>query len=199
MTFIRRAQGRPSRLGILPGTFNPLTVAHLALGCAALSLVDEVLFALPRVLPHKEFTGATFDQRLEMLETALRHAPRFSIAAVQGGLFAEIAEECRAPYGPGVRLSFLCGRDAAERIVEWDYGSPQAFAAMLARFDLLVAARSGEYRPPPQFQAAIHSLAIPAGFDAVSATEVRSRIARRLPWEHLVPPAIVGQVGRIYS
>jgi nicotinate-nucleotide adenylyltransferase len=199
MDFVLRADGRPCRLGILPGTFNPVTVAHVALGRAALNLVDEVLFALPRALPHKEYTGASFVQRLEMLHTALRGQPGFSIAATGGGLFVEIAEECRVEYGPDVRLTFLCGRDAAERIAGWDYGREGAFAQMLRRFDLLVAARRGEYAPAPEFHHLIRALPLPDSLDQISATEVRERMARGEMWEHLVPGAIVGMVREIYG
>jgi hypothetical protein len=80
----------------------------------------------------------------------------------------------------------LCGRDAAERIIGWDYGSPNAVAGMLREFELLVAARQGVFAPPPEFAAAIRCL--DAGeLDAVSATEVRERAARGDVWEHLVP------------
>src|SRR5438105_12585441 len=139
MEFRRRAAGRLAQLGILPGAFNPPTVAHVALARAALnsSDVDEVVFVLPRQLPHKEFSGATLEQRLEMI-AAVAIDPAFSVALTEGGLFIDIAEECRAAYGHAVRLRFLCGRDAAERIVNWDYGHPGAFANMLTRFDLLV-------------------------------------------------------------
>jgi len=198
MEFVRRAPGHPSRLGILPGTFNPITVAHLALGRAALSRVDEVVFALPRILPHKEYTGASFDERVEMLLTALADEPAFSIAAVDRGLFVEIAAECRAAYGEEVALWFLCGRDAAERFANWDYGEPGAFAGMLRQFDLLVASRQGTYQPPPELEAAVSRLDLPGGFDHVSATEVRERITRGEPWEHLVPAAIIGKVREIY-
>src|SRR5690349_4715660 len=144
MEFIRRAAGTPARLGILPGTFNPVTVAHVALAQAGRRHCDEVLFVLPRVFPHKRYSGATLPQRLELLDAALGANPSFSLALAEGGLFAEIAEECRHAYGPDVRLSFLCGRDAAERIAGWNYGRPGAFADMLHRFDLLVARRDGE-------------------------------------------------------
>jgi nicotinate (nicotinamide) nucleotide adenylyltransferase len=196
--FIQRAHGTPARLGILPGTFNPPTVAHLALGHAALSHVDEVLFALPRALPHKEFHGATFDQRLAMLRAALAGESRFSIGATDRGLFAEIADECRAVYGDSVRLSFLCGRDAAERIAGWDYGRPEAFAEMLRSFDLLVAQRAGSYDPPSEIAPSIRPLTLDGEFDHISASEIRDRIARGEPWEHLVPQAIHSQVRRIY-
>jgi len=198
MEFFRRAQSQPSRVAVLPGTFNPMTVAHLELARAALPLVDEVVFVLPRLLPHKEYVGASFDQRVEMLQVA-GAGRRFSIAAVEGGLFVEIAGECRAAYGESLHLTFLCGRDAAERIAAWDYGRPTAFAEMLCRFDLLVAARNGEYTPPPEFAQAIHPLRLSGEFDHVSSTEVRNRITRGESWEHLVPPAIRRRVKEIYT
>jgi nicotinate-nucleotide adenylyltransferase len=199
MEFFRRADGRPSRLAVLPGTFNPVTVAHLELACAALPLVDEVVFVLPRILPHKEYAGASFDQRIEMLEAAAACHPRFSVAAVDHGLFVEIAQECREAYAEDVRITFLCGRDGAERVAGWDYGRPGAFAEMLRQFDLLVAGRSGNYTPPPEFRHAIRPLPLGGDFDHVSGTDVRDRIARGEPWEHLVPAAIRQYVPKIYS
>ena len=198
MEFFQRAAGAPARLGILPGTFNPVTTAHLALAEAGLGWVDEVLFVLPRELPHKEFTGATFAQRIEMLRLALAGEPVFSLASSEGGLFADIAAECRREYGAGVRLAFLCGRDAAERIATWDYGRPGAFAGMLRGFDLLVASRKGVYEPPPEFRGAIHRLELPREYDAVSATGVRRGVLRGEPGERMVPEAARELALRIY-
>ncbi len=104
MEFLRRASGSPQRVGVLPGAFNPVTVAHLALARAALSHFGpegaEVVFVLPKRLPHKSYSGATLLERLEILRAALTDGPRFSIALAEGGLFAEIAAECREAYGP---------------------------------------------------------------------------------------------------
>jgi nicotinate-nucleotide adenylyltransferase len=199
MHFFRRASGAPSRLGILPGTFNPITVAHVALARAALSQVDEVVYVLPRVFPHKEYGNATFAQRVELLLAATGEEPGFSVAGANGGLFLEIAAECRAAYGNQAAFTFLCGRDAAERIVNWDYGRPGALAGMLRQFDLLVAARGGEYAPPAEFRAAIRCIQLAEEFDRVSATEVRARVARGEAWEHLLPAAIRQRVREIYG
>ena len=111
----------------------------------------------------------------------------------------EIAAECRKDYGAQVKLSFLCGRDAAERIAGWDYGEGVAFADTLQDFDLLVAARSGEFHPPPGLESRIRPLLLTGNFDAISASEVRDRIANSRPWEHLVPPAIRCKVLEIYG
>jgi len=199
MEFFLRSEGSPSRLGVLPGTFNPVTVAHMELASAALPLVDEVVFVLPRILPHKEYVGASFAERVELLMAVAAIHPRFSVAAVDQGLFVDIARECRAAYSGNVRLTFLCGRDAAERIAGWDYGRSDAFGEMLREFDLLVAARGGDYTPATEFRHAIRHLPLSGDFDLVSASEVRHRITRGERWEHLVPSAIHGRVGKIYS
>ena len=134
--FYRRAPVVPQRLGILARNLQSTHRAHLALARAAEAQVDEVLFVLPREFPHKVYEGASFEERIEMLQLSAADERRFSIASTAGGLFIDIARECRDAYGD-VALSFLCGRDAAERIVNCD-GAPEAFGAMLGVFDLLV-------------------------------------------------------------
>jgi hypothetical protein len=49
----------------------------------------------------------------------------------------------------------MCGRDAAERIVGWDYGDGPPIQDQLNEFRLLVASREGEYSP----------VIAPCGFD----------------------------------
>jgi nicotinate-nucleotide adenylyltransferase len=196
--FVRRAYRRvaasPYRLGILAGSFNPPTRAHSALIAAAVPHVDEVLCVLPRRFPHKLYFGASLEDRLRMLEAA---APD-SIAVVERGLFIDIAAECREAYGPDTDLIFLCGRDAAERIIEWDYGDSGAIDRMLEEFRLLVAARNGRYDPPPRLAHRVGSLAVDAGIDEISSTEVRDRIRRGDPLGDLVPASIREMVEQIY-
>jgi nicotinate-nucleotide adenylyltransferase len=198
MEFFRRAGGHPKRLAILSGTFNPPTRAHLALARAALEQADEVLFVLPRTFPHKPYEGASFEERVQMLLDAAAGEPRYSIAATDAGLFIDIARECRPEYGTDAALQFLCGADAAERIVCWDYGTPGAFLQMLGEFELLVACRGRDYEPPVEMRGRIHSLALDEDYGAVSATEVRKRIGSGGEWEHLVPKEITPIAERIY-
>jgi nicotinate-nucleotide adenylyltransferase len=198
MQFLRRARGRPSRLGILPGAFNPPTVAHLALAQSALSQVAETLFVLPKSFPHKLYDGASFEARIEMLQAATADSPYFSIAVSESGLFRDIAAECRQAYGEDTRLSFLCGRDAAERILGWDYGDETSVTGMLREFDLLVATRRGELEAPLHLRHAIERLNLSDDLDLVSSSEVRDRIARGEPWEHLIPEPTRKLAGEIY-
>ena len=200
LEFVKRPPKPITRLGVLPGTFNPPTRAHLALAQAALTHCDEVLFVLPRALPHKDFGGVGFVDRLRLLEQAVSSHPQFAAAASGGGLFHEIAGECRIAYGPEVEIAFLCGRiDAAERIVGWKYERDEMLAEMFEQFSLLVARRQGEYVAPEHLATRIRCLDIEEGWDAVSATEVRERIALGLDCRDLVPPVIQSQVLRLYG
>jgi nicotinate-nucleotide adenylyltransferase len=195
---LRRPARQPATLGILAGSFNPPTVAHLELARAAADRVDEVLCVLPRELPHKTFFGATLDQRVELIESAgLPEA--HSIGIAERGLFLDIARECREHYGSETRLYFVCGRDAAERVIGWDYGRAGVHEEMLVEFDLLVAPRGGAYQPPAHWRGRVHELRVREEFGEVSSTEVRTRIERGEPWEHLVPVAIAERILRIYS
>ncbi len=187
----------PSKLAILAGAFNPPTRAHLAMAEAALNVVDEVLFALPREFPHKEYTGAGLDARIDLLRAALSGHPRFSLALTEGGLFVEMAREARAAYGRETELFLLCGRDAAERIVNWDYGEAGGIQKQLELFELLVASRGGHYDPPPEIQSRVRRIEIPADVEEISSTEVRRRIREGESWQNLVPEATVEGLKKI--
>lgn len=198
MQFLIRSSVRPTTVGILPGSFNPPTLAHLALAEAALEEVDEVTLVLPRTFPHKKYQEADFTQRAGMLRAAIEGHQRLSAATSDGGLFREIAQECRAACGAGVSLMFVCGRDAAERVVNWDYGDPRAIDRMLEDFSLLVASRQGVFIPPARLGHRIRTLPVADDLSEVSASEVRRRIRDGAAWEHLVPAAIVPMVRKIY-
>jgi nicotinate-nucleotide adenylyltransferase len=176
---------------VLAGAFNPVTRAHVALAQAARGAVDEVVWVVPRIYPHKHFHGASLEDRIEMLK--LMSTDRVEVT--EGGLFIDIARELR---GADTEISFICGRDAAERIIHWDYGEPGAIEKMLEEFSLLVAERGGTYEAPAHLRHRVHRLALEEDFSDVSSTEVRRRIAAGERWEHLVPSAIVERVRRIY-
>jgi nicotinate-nucleotide adenylyltransferase len=195
---------RAKRVGVIAGAFNPVTRAHVALAEAARAHVDEIVFAVPRVLPHKEYDGASVDQRMEMLrrvcgevgcEPSLREA---RVEIVNGGLFVDIAREVGRSR-PGSEIYVVCGRDAAERMVTWSYEEPGALDRIFQELHLLVAGRQGVYVAPDHLRSRIHSLALPPHFDEVSSSEVRRRMAAGEAWQHLVPESIVDLVSEIYE
>jgi nicotinate (nicotinamide) nucleotide adenylyltransferase len=180
------------KIGILAGAFNPVTRAHVALAEAAREVVDEIVCVLPRDYPHKEWHGAQLDERVDML----RRTGSFDrVEITRGGLFIEIAREL---HQPGAELHFICGRDAAERVLHWDYGDAGAVSRMLQEFRLLVASRDGHFDPPGHLRHAIRPLKVGKSLDEISSTEVRRRIASGEEWRHLVPETIVEIVHEIY-
>jgi nicotinate (nicotinamide) nucleotide adenylyltransferase len=184
---------------LFPGAWNPPTVAHLEMARAAREHADEVIWTLPRSLPHKEFQGAGFEARSRMIEAIARSESGFSAAISERGLYAEIADEAAASLGAGSQISFVLGRDAAERIAAWDYGRPGVFDAFVAHHGLLVAARKGEYAPAAAHRKFIRILPMKNSWDDVSSTEIRRRILQGEPWGDLVPPEIEAMVRELYS
>jgi nicotinate-nucleotide adenylyltransferase len=181
------------RIGVLAGAFNPVTRAHLALADAAAKIVDEVVCVVPRVYPHKHFHGAGLDERVEMLKLA---GGRYGVEIAEGGLFIDIARELHQPH---TEICFICGRDAAQRVIDWDYGEAGAIEKMLTEFSIIVAERGGTYEAPEHVRHRVHRLELDQDFSGVSSTEVRRRIAAGEPWQHLVPSAIVDRVRQIYA
>ncbi|MBI3208584.1 MAG: hypothetical protein HYZ37_06750 [Candidatus Solibacter usitatus] len=201
MRFVRKAAGTPQRLAILPGAFHPPTLAHLALALTALesNAADEVLLVMPAEFPHKRYEQVSLEQRLELLTDASREHARISTGVSDGGLFVEIARECRKAYGDAPQLRFLCGRDAAERILQWDYGGAlPSIEAQLREYQLLVADRNGGVDFPPGLAHAVARLPLPEDYSAHSSTEVRRRLSEGRDWEELVPHAIRRKVAEWY-
>jgi nicotinate (nicotinamide) nucleotide adenylyltransferase len=194
------ASQHSGRIALFPGAFNPPTIAHLAIARAARQWAGEVVWTLPRAFPHKAFEGAPFEVRLAMLRRLLQSEPGFSLAIASGGLYVEMADEARDFFGPGVDIGLLCGRDAAERIASWDYGTPGVFEAMIERYSLLVAGRAGSlYLPLPHHAERIICLTMDPAFDAVSSTEVRRRLESGQTWRHLVPEPVAEMVASAYA
>jgi nicotinate-nucleotide adenylyltransferase len=196
----RREERREGpRVALFPGAWNPPTVAHLAIARAALGWAQEIVWLLPRAFPHKAFDGACFEERLGMLCRLAETEACFSVAVADGGLYAEMADEARAFFGPDIEIGLLCGRDAAERIAAWDYGRPGVFDEMIERYPLLVAGRAGDYLPAQHHADRIVTLPMEACFDDVSSTEVRERMRQGAPWRHLVPAPIAETAAALYS
>jgi nicotinate-nucleotide adenylyltransferase len=183
------------KIGVLAGAFNPVTRAHLALAEAAAPLVDEIVCVVPRIYPHKEFHGAGLEDRLKMLAQV---GGPYTVLVSEGGLFIEITRELRADR-PQSEIYFICGRDAAERVVNWNYGEPGAVERMFEEFRLLVASRDGRYSSPEHLKHRVEQLALPRSYDEISSTEFRRRIEAGEPWEHLVPDTIVDLVKKVYK
>jgi cytidyltransferase-like protein len=186
----------PASLVIIPGAFNPPTRAHVTLAHAALDWADAVLFAIPARFPHKDFSGATLEQRVSMLQLLTAPDPRLGTVVAEGGLYVDIAREVREHF-PDALIKLVCGRDAAERIVGWAYDEPGTVERMLQEFELLVAAREGHYEPPLHLRSRIARLDTP-NLDEYSSTRLKELLRCGGRWRELAPDEIADLVEQIY-
>lgn len=180
------------RIGILPSAFNPPTIAHLALASAAeqQAQLDQVVFALPRTLPHKSFVGASLEQRTQMLQAVVDGDNSRAVAVTRGGLFIEIAREFKEAAENDAEVFLICGRDAAERIVNWDYGSGPSFEQQLEEFALIVGNRAGSFAAQAHHSTRTIPVALPLEMDHVSSETLRARRQDNEDWQHLTDPGV---------
>lgn len=192
------AAQRAGRLGVLGGSYNPITLAHLAIADAAVSemRLHEVLFCLPQVPPHKTIFGASLEQRLEMMQLAVSDRPYATAGLCTHGLFLDIERALRPLYPPETEVFFITGRDAAERILTWEYeDTERALSEMFSAFQFIVCDREGAFVMPGDprlvpYHSRIHHFTIPEGLDHISSTAIREGLQRGQPIDDLVPAAV---------
>jgi nicotinate-nucleotide adenylyltransferase len=177
------------RIGIYGGTFDPPHVGHLIVAsdaCAALDL-DRLLLIPSADPPHKQGkVQATAEQRLAMLEAAVRDDPRFEVDDIElrlegASYTVETLREMRKRHADA-ELFFLVGVDQMKELHSWR--EPDE-VARLAR--LSVMTREGE--TPDEDTPYPHRL-IPVTRIDLSSSDIRRRIARGEPVRYLLPDAV---------
>jgi nicotinamide-nucleotide adenylyltransferase len=139
------------RVGVLCGSFNPLTLAHTELAERAreIAKLDVVFFTLAKVTIDKEHvTGLSLEDRLLLLSLyAQRHA-RTGVALVNRGLYFEQAQAFRSALGEHVELSFVVGMDKLLQILDPKYYKDRdaALQQLLTLTSLIVANRGAMAR-----------------------------------------------------
>ena len=162
------------RTGAYPGTFDPPTVAHLAVAEAALNQggLDAVHLVVSRAPLGKEPVVPTFHDRLAVLEEVAATRPWLSVRVTDDRLIAEIAAGYEA---------VILGMDKWLQVLDpvWYGGSAAARdAAVAALPPVLVAARDGVPGPGP-LPANARRLDVHPAHGPVSSTLVR---AGRVEW-----------------
>jgi hypothetical protein len=156
------------RRGVFPGSFDPLTTAHLAIADAAVDALGlhELHLVLSRVALVKEHGGhASIEQRLEAIEAARRARPFLRGAVTDAQLIADIAAGFDA---------CVVGADKWHQLHDVTfYGeSVAARDAALARLPLLAVAPRSGVEPPASEEVVV--LDIDPAFHVISSTGVRA-------------------------
>jgi len=156
-----------------PGSFDPPTVAHLAVARAALAVpgVDEVCLVLSEAALGKDGGVAPVADRLAVLEAVAAGRPGLAAARTPARLVVEVAEA----VGAG---AVVLGADKWAQVLDpaWYGGSTAARDAALARLPrVLLAPRAGvAVDPAPSTGPEVVVLAVEATHLDVSATRARA-------------------------
>ncbi len=206
-----------SAVGVLAGSFNPPTIAHLALAesARAAAALDRIVFLLSKRTVDKEaVTGLGLEDRLLLVSALIESRPWAGIAVTNRGLYVEEAEALARTLPAGTGLWFLVGSDKVLQIFDPRYYQDRqaALAALFERAGLLAAGRGAsgadeirtllgrpENRP---YRDRIRLLDVPPAIADVSSTGVREALARGEEAAGLVPPEVIGflaETGAFFS
>jgi nicotinic acid mononucleotide adenylyltransferase len=183
-----------TRIGILSGSFNPLTVAHAELGSAARSSgVEALVWCCAATSIDKEgVTRATLADRLVQLRSYATRGWCSAVALVNRGLYVDQARLIGRLVGPGADIAVVVGFDKAAQIFDSRYYMDRdvALAELFSVARLLVAPRGGGSEEDLDrllaraenvaFAGRVAFLDVPANVRTESSTEARA-LARSLP------------------
>ncbi|PZN12280.1 MAG: nicotinate-nucleotide adenylyltransferase [Bacillota bacterium] len=194
-----REDGRPLRLGVLGGTFDPIHIGHLVAAEAARTGfgLDRVLFVPAGQPPHKDPSAvAAAEHRYRMTVLATAGNPYFYTTRLEldrsGPSYTIDTVRQLAAMARPASLFFIAGADAVVTLPSWRGGT-----SLLDECELIAVTRPGFSRQalddflralPPARRRRVHLLPIP-GID-ISSTELRERVANGQSIRYLVPPSV---------
>lgn len=195
----RGGEDRRPLVGLLAGTFNPLTRAHAALAVAGRRAgCDPVVLAMAPVSLAKE--GVERAHPLDRLDWVCRWARRHpwaTVALASHPLLVDQAEALREAAGAPVAL--LLGSDKAAQLAEphWYEDLDAALARLAQTASLLVAERAGHPRAAiAALPLPVTPLRLPSWVPERSSTEARAAAAAGRPLDGLVPAVIKSAIVR---
>lgn len=176
-------------VGVLPGSFNPPTDAHLALAEAALAsgrIAGLEYLIATRTVNKERIEGASLPDRLLCLEAVAGGRPGEGVLLVNRGLYVEQAALIRGAWPNLVQLWFVVGFDKIVQIFDPRYYADvdAALDQLFAKAAFLVAPRGGEGADDlaalldtgrnRRFADRVQLLDLPERYRAFSSTSVRA-------------------------
>ena len=121
------ADGRPAKLGVMGGTFDPIHVGHLRIAeemREALGLDGVVFMPAGNPVFKRDQNVTDARVRLERVRRVVMGNPHFDVSSMEvdreGGTYTvETFRELRRLYPENVELFFIIGSDAAASIGKW--------------------------------------------------------------------------------
>ena len=190
------------RVGILCGSFNPLTLAHTELAARARETcqLECVFFTLAKVTVDKErVTGLGLADRLLLLSLYAQRHDCAGVALVNRGLYFEQAQAFRSLLGAEAELNFVVGMDKLLQILDPRYYQDReaALRQLFSSASLIVANRGDmaqeEFnqlldQPENQpYRSHVRFCPLPATIADLSATAIRNGLAAGKIMDEHVP------------
>lgn len=173
-----------TRIGCYPGSFNPPTVAHLAVAVAALSEggLDRIDLVISRVALDKEdLVVPTLEDRVAVLHEIARTRPWLGVVVSDARLIVDLALGYDA---------VVMGADKWRQVdhPSWYGGDPASRDAAVARLPLvLLAPRAGDRLDDVGDRAGVTVLPVAMDHRVVNATAIRDDEPGARSW--LLPEA----------
>jgi nicotinate-nucleotide adenylyltransferase len=162
------------RRGVFPGSFDPLTVAHVALADAAVDTLglDRLDLSVSRDALGKPHLDDSLDERVADLRTAVADRPGWGVVVTTSRLLADVADGFDA---------LVLGADKLAQVLDpaWYDGAADRDAAVRRLPTVAVAPRAGQPLEPLLDQARaldldVVALDVAPHLHEVSATAVRA-------------------------
>jgi nicotinic acid mononucleotide adenylyltransferase len=197
-------------MSLLPGSFDPLTIAHAAMAEAALAHAHLVaLLYSVRTLPKGEGAPEALleeMERLAWLERFREGRGRIAIAACSHGLLAEQVQAAAARF-PRAALSVVIGSDKLLQLLDpvWYEDRNAVLGPMFDRSTVRLAVRAGDEDAVTaaldapenaRWRGLVERLDVPPSIAAVSSSDVRERLRRGEDVGPLVPEEVRGLVAQ---
>lgn len=164
------AARREARIGVYPGSFNPPTIAHLAIAEAAcraghLDRLDLVVSEQP--LGKGAVTVPSLEDRLSVLTALSATRPWLGLRRTTDQLLADIAAGADA---------LVLGADKWAQVQDpaWYGGSASARDAAVARLPLVLVAPRPPFPLPQPVEGRVLILTLASEHEEVSSTAVRT-------------------------
>ena len=180
------------RIGLLGGSFDPIHLAHLALAQAALRELHLTQVQLiPAANPwQRQPLNAAPEHRLRMIELAIDGQAELAVNPIEidrGG--ATYTVDTIRALPAGARYVWILGADQLANFCTW-----QDWQEIAARVDLAVAVRPGTPLAPPdaltKYPSKRELITLPFTPMAISASDIRARLARGDSTAGLLPPQV---------
>ncbi len=189
--------GATKRIALFGGTFDPVHNAHVALARTALVALqlDQVLW-MPAGQPYQKSRQVTpAAQRVAMTSLAIDGEPRFVLDRREidreGPSYTLDSVRALQAAQPEATWFLLIGQDQYAGLHTW-----RDWPELLDRVVLAVANRPGVVLPiHPEVTRHPHQT-VPLPMLDISSTDIRARVAARLPIDNLVPPAVARYIDR---